>query len=230
MRHAKPSDPIDRVLTPRRRRIVQVIEDSVRCNGYAPTMQEIGDATGLASTSSVSYHLSVLEEKGYLTRRTGLSRTSVVRTPVRPQADQARRELEEQGDHGIAPVPLVRRIVAGGGPVLADDSIEEIIPMPRQLTGEGECLMLRVAGDSMIDAAIADGDWVVVRRDPDVENGDTVAAMIKSDTSVDGETIVKTYQKRDGHVWLVPHNPAYAPIPADDALIVGKVVTVLRRL
>jgi repressor LexA len=227
MRQAKPSEPIDRVLTPRRRRIVQVIEDSVRRNGYAPTLHEIGDATGLASTATVAYHLSVLEEKGYLTRQTGLSRTSVVRTPVRPQTGQARRELEEQG---VAPVPLVRRIAAGGDQVLADESVEEIIPMPRRLTGEGELLMLRVVGDSMIDAAIADGDWVVVRRDPDVENGDTVAATIKSGTSAGGETTVKTYQERDGHVWLVPRNPGYEPIPGDDAVIVGKVVTVLRRL
>jgi repressor LexA len=126
-------------------------------------------------------------------------------------------------------VPRVGRIAAGG-PILADQLIEEIVPLPRQLVGEGELIILTVVGDSMIDAAIADGDWVVVRRESDIENGDIVAAMIESDTSADREATVKTFKKQDGHVWLIPHNPAYAPILADHATIVGKVVAVLRRL
>jgi repressor LexA len=126
-------------------------------------------------------------------------------------------------------VPRVGRIAAGG-PILADQLIEEIVPLPRQLVGEGELIILTVVGDSMIDAAIADGDWVVVRRESDIENGDIVAAMIESDTSADREATVKTFKKQDGHVWLIPHNPAYAPIPGDHATIVGKVVAVLRRL
>ncbi len=129
----------------------------------------------------------------------------------------------------IARVPLVGRIAAGG-PILADELIEDVIPLPKQLVGEGELIALRVVGDSMIGAAIADGDWVVVRRESDVENGDIVAAMIESDTSADREATVKTFKKTDGHVWLIPHNPAYTPIPGDEAKILGKVVAVLRRV
>ena len=125
-------------------------------------------------------------------------------------------------------MPLVGRIAAGG-PILADQLVEDTIPLPRQLVGEGDLIMLRVVGDSMINAAIADGDWVVVRRESDVENGDIVAAMIESDTSADGEATVKTFKKSAGHVWLIPHNPAYTPILGDQAKIIGKVVAVLRR-
>jgi repressor LexA len=126
-------------------------------------------------------------------------------------------------------VPLVGRIAAGG-PILVDESVEDVIPLPKQLVGEGDLIMLRVVGESMIDAAIADGDWVVVRRESDIENGDIVAAMLESDTSSDREATVKTFKRIDGHVWLIPHNPAYSPILADEAEIVGKVVSVLRRL
>jgi len=115
-------------------------------------------------------------------------------------------------------VPLVGQ-VAAGVPILADQNVEDVFPLPRQLVGDGELIMLRVVGDSMIDAAITDGDWVVVRRESDIENGDIVAAMIESDTSADREATVKTFKKRDGHVWLIPHNPAYVPILGDDATI-----------
>jgi len=205
-------------LTPRRRRIVQIIEDSVQRNGYAPSMREIGEAAGLASTSSVAYQLSVLEKEGYLSREARRPRTAALRTPA-----------EQSTGPAVAPVPRVGRIAAGG-PILADQLIEEFVPLPRQLVGEGDLIILTVVGDSMIDAAIADGDWVVVRRESDIENGDIVAAMIESDTSADREATVKTFKKHDGHVWLIPHNPAYAPIPGDDATIVGKVVAVLRRI
>jgi len=130
---------------------------------------------------------------------------------------------------GVAGVPLVGRIAAGD-PIPAIEHAEDVIPLPRQLVGEGNLIMLKVVGDSMIGAAIADGDLVVVRRESDVENGDIVAAMLESDTSAEGEATVKTFKKRDGHVWLLPHNPAYAPIPGDNADIVGKVVAVLRRV
>ena len=129
----------------------------------------------------------------------------------------------------VARIPLVGRIAAGG-PILADELIEDIIPLPRQLVGEGDFIMLKVVGDSMVDAAITDGDLVVVRRESDIENGDIVAALIESETSADREATVKTFRKRDGHVWLIPHNPAYAPILGDTATIIGKVVTVLRRI
>lgn len=117
-----------------------------------------------------------------------------------------------------------------GGPVLADGYVEDVIPLPKQLVGEGNLIMLRVVGESMINAAITDGDWVVVRRDSDVENGDIVAAEIPGETSAGHEATVKTFKKVDGHVWLIPHNPAYSPVMADDAVIIGKVVTVLRRI
>ena len=211
-----------RELTPRRRRIVQVIEDSVQRKGYAPSMREIGEATGLASTSSVAYQLSVLEKEGYLSREARRPRTAALRAPAPAATGLATRQE-------VAPVPRVGRIAAGS-PILADQLIEEIVPLPRQLVGEGELIILTVVGDSMIDAAIADRDWVVVRRNSDVEDGDIVAAMIESDTSADREATVKTFKKRDGHVWLMPHNPAYAPILGDDATIVGKVVAVLRRM
>jgi len=205
-------------LTPRRRRIVQIIEDSVQRNGYAPSMREIGEAAGLASTSSVAYQLSVLEKEGYLSREARRPRTAALRTPA-----------EQSTGPAVAPVPRVGRIAAGG-PILADQLIEEFVPLPRQLVGEGDLIILTVVGDSMIDAAIADGDWVVVRRESDIENGDIVAAMIESDTSADREATVKTFKKSDGHVWLIPHNPAYTPILGDEAKILGKVVAVLRRV
>jgi repressor LexA len=226
-------------LTPRQTKIIQVIEDSVQRCGYAPTLREIGEAAGLASTSSVSHQLSVLQQKGYLSRGAGRPRTAVVRpaaAPVvrrpaghasgageGPSADRARGDVERQR---VAHVPLVGRIAAGG-PILAEQSVEDVFPLPRQLVGEGELIMLQVVGDSMINAAIADGDWVVVRPESDVENGDIVAATIDG---VEVEGTVKTFKRADGHVWLMPHNPAYAPILGDDAKIVGKVVAVLRRV
>jgi repressor LexA len=130
---------------------------------------------------------------------------------------------------GVSPVPLVGRIAAGI-PITAEQQVEDIIPLPKQLVGEGNLIMLRVVGESMIDAAITDGDWVVVRRESDVENGDIVAAEIDSDTTADREATVKTFKRVDGHVWLIPHNPLFAPLMADNAKIIGKVVSVLRKL
>jgi repressor LexA len=209
-------------LTERQRMIVEVIEDSVQRHGYGPTMREIGDAVGLASVSSVSHQLSRLEEKGYLSRGAGRPRTAVVH-PASP------RTAGEPRGHDVTEVPLVGRIAAGV-PIYADESVEDVLPLPRQLVGEGDLIMLRVVGDSMIGAAIADRDWVVVRRETDIENGDIVAAMLVSDTSGDGEATVKMFRRSDGHVWLVPFNPAYEPILGDQAKIMGKVVAVLRRV
>ncbi len=221
--HLGPGHP---GLSSRQGKIVQIIEDSVRCNGYGPSLREIAEAAGLASTSSVAYQLSVLEKKGHLTREAGRPRTAVLRSPAQEHAGLGPVRTAEQE---MAPVPLVGRIAAGR-PILVDESVEDIIPLPKQLVGEGTFIMLRVVGESMINAAITDGDWVVVRRDSDVENGDIVAAMLESKTSADREATVKTFKKADGHVWLIPHNPAYSPIMADDAEIIGKVVTVLRRM
>ena len=215
------------VLTWRQRKVLQVIRDSVQRRGYPPSMREIGEAVGLTSTSSVSYQLSTLQSKGYLRRDAGRPRTVEVRLPghpaIRPEAapdDDAPMDITSQE---AAYVPLVGRIAAGG-PILAEESVEDVFPLPRQVVGEGTLFLLKVVGDSMINAAIADGDWVVVRQQPVAENGDIVAAMI------DGEATVKTFKRSDSHVWLMPHNPAYTPIPGDDAAILGRVVAVLRRV
>jgi repressor LexA len=215
-------------LSARQCKIVRVIEDSVRSNGYGPSLREIAEAVGLASTSSVSYQLSTLERKGYLTREAGRPRTAVIKGPSLPAEGPALVRPPGAG-HRVTPVPLVGQIAAGR-PLLVDESVEDVIPLPRQLVGEGDFIMLRVVGESMIDAAIADGDWVVVRRETDIENGDIVAAMIESDTSADQEATVKTFKRVDGHIWLIPHNPAFTPLLADRAEIIGKVVSVLRRL
>jgi repressor LexA len=209
---------------------MRVVGDSIRHYGYAPTLREIGEAVGLASPSSVAHQLSRLEKKGYLSRGAGRPRTAVVVPLTDPVTERgAGHAAGDTAEQAIARVPLIGRIAAGR-PILAGESIEDVIPLPRQLVGGGELIMLNVVGDSMINAAIADGDWVVVRRESDVENGDIVAAMIESDTSADGEATVKTYKQEGGHAWLIPHNPAYVPILGDDAKILGKVVAVLRRV
>jgi repressor LexA len=224
-------DP-DHVLTWRQRKVLQVIRDSVQKRGYPPSMREIGEAVGLTSTSSVSYQLSTLQRKGYLHRDVGRPRTVEVRLPGHPavRPEPSKEEDTERVRDGLdiasqeaTYVPLVGR-VAAGIPILAEEQVEDVFPLPRQLVGEGTLFLLNVAGDSMINAAIADGDWVVVRQQEDAENGEIVAAMI------DGEATVKTLKRSDGHVWLMPHNPAYTPILGDDAAILGKVVAVLRRV
>jgi repressor LexA len=226
-------DP-DHVLTWRQRKVLQVIRESVQRRGYPPSMREIGEAVGLTSTSSVSYQLSTLQSKGYLHRDAGRPRTVEVRLPGHP-AVRPEREPDNDAVLDVTPggadipsqgatyVPLLGRIAAGG-PILAEEAIEDVFPLPKQIVGEGTLFLLKVAGDSMINAAIADGDWVVVRQQPVAESGDIVAAMIE------GEATVKTFKRSDGHVWLMPHNPAYTPIPGDTATILGKVVAVLRRL
>jgi repressor LexA len=222
-------DP-DHVLTWRQRKVLQVIRESVQRRGYPPSMREIGEAVGLTSTSSVSYQLSTLQSKGYLRRDAGRPRTVEVRLPGHPAVRPGQTPAADEGTTPLdipsqeaAYVPLIGRIAAGG-PILAEQSIEDVFPLPRQIVGEGTLFLLHVVGDSMINAAIADRDWVVVRQQPVADNGDIVAAMI------DGEATVKTFKRSDGHVWLMPHNPVYAPIPGDDAAILGKVVAVLRRV
>ena len=216
-------------LTQRQRRVLEVIRDSIERRGYPPSVREIGEAVGLSSASSVAHQLSVLQKKGWLRRDPNRPRALDVRLPGdAPGAPGAPAPtvVAPAGTEGTpAPtyVPLVGRIAAGG-PVLAEQAVEDVFPLPRELVGEGTLFMLKVTGDSMVEAAICDGDWVVVRQQPTAENGEIVAAMI------DGEATVKTYKRRDGHVWLLPHNPAYDPIPGDDATVLGRVVTVLRRV
>jgi repressor LexA len=226
-----PDGPVDATgLTPRQRRVLEVIRESVDRRGYPPSMREIGQAVGLTSTSSVAHQLSTLERKGFLRRDPNRPRAVDVRPPegaTRAVAGVPDGDLDEAAERFARPrpayVPVVGRIAAGG-PVLAEEYIEDVFPLPRELVGEGTLFLLRVAGDSMVDAGITDGDWVVVRQQPVADNGDIVAAMIE------GEATVKTYRRGEGHVWLYPQNPAYAPIPGDEATILGRVVTVLRKV
>jgi repressor LexA len=215
-------EPADRpaALTPRQTRVLEVIRDAIARRGYPPSMREIGEAAGLSSPSSVSHQLGVLETKGYIRRDPNLPRALEILEP-----DDNVIDITGSGDNRPEPsyVPMVGRIAAGG-PVLAEQAVEEVFPLPRQLVGEGTLFMLNVTGDSMVDAAICDGDWVVVRQQQVAENGEIVAAMI------DGEATVKTYKRREDGVWLLPHNDAYEPIPGGDATILGRVVAVMRRV
>ncbi|HLS93856.1 MAG TPA: transcriptional repressor LexA [Microbacterium sp.] len=200
--------------------ILEVIQRSIQVNGYPPSMREIGDAVGLKSLSSVTHQLGQLELSGYLRRDPGKTRAMEVLVDLPGSSTENPDDaLPPVGD--AAMVPLVGRIAAGT-PITADQQVEEVFPLPRQLVGGGELFMLKVSGESMIDAAICDGDWVVVRTQHTAENGEIVAAML------DGEATVKTFRKRDGHVWLLPRNTAYEPILGDDAVVLGKVVAVLR--
>lgn len=214
-------------LTPRQSRVLEVIRASVESRGYPPSMREIGEAVGLSSTSSVAHQLMALERKGYLRRDPHRPRAYEVRSPDGARAPGAAGVNGTAANGADRPaasyVPVVGRIAAGG-PILAEQSIEDVFPLPRQLVGDGEVFLLKVSGDSMIEAAIMDGDYVAVRRQPVAENGDIVAAML------DGEATVKRLRNRDGHRWLMPHNPSYEPIPGDDATILGKVVAVMRRV
>jgi repressor LexA len=210
-------------LTPRQRRVLEVIREWVERLGYPPSVREIGEAVGLTSTSSVAHQLRALERKGYLRRDPNRPRAVGVRpADISPDTAEETVNGEPTRPRPIF-VPVVGRIAAGG-PVLAEQVIEDVFPLPKEIVGEGSLFLLRVTGDSMIEAAITDGDWVVVRQQPNAENGDIVAAMI------DGEATVKTFKRRDGHIWLLPHNPAYEPIPGDEATVLGRVVAVLRRL
>ena len=217
-----PDGPPDATgLTPRQQRVLTVIKDSIERRGYPPSMREIGELVGLTSSSSVAHQLRVLEEKGYLKRDPHRPRALSVFNP-----DEAT-EVDETDSGDARPVanyvPLVGRIAAGG-PILAEERVEEIFPLPKTLVGEGTLFLLEVAGDSMIDAAICNGDYVVIRQQPTAENGEIVAALI------DGEATVKTFQRKDGKVWLLPHNDAYEPIDGTHATVLGKVTAVLRRV
>jgi repressor LexA len=212
-------------LTRRQEEILRFIQGF---GGYPPSMREIGEAVGLTSTSAVSYQLSCLQDKGYLRRVPGRPRTVEVVLPGQPAARLEAGDLADvlalsSQDAAYVPVDVIGQIAAGH-PSPAEQVIDDTLTLPRQLVGEGTLFMLKVTGDSMIGAAIADGDLVVVREQPDAKNGDIIAARI------DGEATVKTFQRSDGHVWLMPHNPAYAPILGDEAIIMGRVVTVIRRI
>ncbi len=213
---ARPRKP----LTQRQMLIVAEIRRSVESRGYPPSVREIGDAVGLTSPSSVAHQLRALEAKGYLRR-----------DPNRPRAMEIIEERVQsfdptdftEGSPRPSYVPLLGQIAAGG-PILAEESVEAVFPLPREIVGDGNLFLLRVKGDSMIDAAICNGDYVVVRSAQSADNGQIVAALLGD------EATVKTFRRRGGHVWLIPQNSNYEPIPGDDATIMGVVVAVLRKV
>jgi repressor LexA len=205
-------------LTARQLRILAVIEESVRSRGYPPTVREIGAAVGLVSPSSVSYQLGVLEKHGLLRRQPNNSRAVELRKPAEPEPESG---VAAAGR--LVTVPVLGAIAAGA-PILAEEHIEDHLTVSASMVGGGTLFALNVRGDSMVDAAICDGDVVVIRQQPVAETGEIVAAMIGD------EATVKVFRQRGGRAELVPRNPAYQPIPADDAVILGKVVCVLRRL
>ncbi|MEZ0367029.1 transcriptional repressor LexA [Mycobacterium sp. pUA109] len=218
--------PLDTTLTARQRTILDVIRASVTKRGYPPSIREIGDAVGLTSTSSVAHQLRTLERKGYLRRDPNRPRAVDVRGPHGTVAAVAPVDTDVAGSDALpepAYIPVLGRIAAGG-PILAEEAVEDVFPLPRELVGEGALFLLKVVGESMVDAAICDGDWVVVRQQNVADNGDIVAAMI------DGEATVKTFKRTGGQVWLMPHNPVFDPIPGNDAAVLGKVVTVIRKI
>jgi repressor LexA len=225
-----PDGPVDAEgLTARQRRILEVIRDALADRGYPPSIREIADRVGLASSSSAAHQLKVLQVKGFLFRDPHRPRALEVRLPesMAPATPaQPARVVEPDFPAPSAPsveVPILGRIAAGG-PILAEQVVEDVFTLPKQLVGEGTLFLLEVKGDSMIEAAICDGDYVVVRQQPDAINGDIVAALLGE------EATVKTFKRTPGQVWLLPHNPAYQPIDGNEASILGKVVAVLRRV
>jgi repressor LexA len=232
---AFPDGPADAEgLTLRQRRILEVIKATVDSRGYPPSIREMGDAVGLASSSSVAHQLKVLQAKGFLRRDPNRPRALEVLLPETGAADRGRKpfpapepDFDETGVGDAYPAPVhvpVLGRIAAGGPILAEERIEDVFALPRQLVGEGTMFLLEVKGDSMIEAAICDGDWVVVRQQPTAVNGDIVAALL------DNEATVKTFKRSDQQVWLLPHNPIYDPIDGNHATILGKVVAVLRKV
>jgi repressor LexA len=205
-------------LTTRQRRILEFIRDAVNERGYPPSIREICDEVGLTSTGSVHSQLQMLEKKGFIRR-----------DPTKPRAV----EVYVEGPASVVPRPLpayapvLTGPIAAGTGVLSDDQIEEMMPLPRDLVGQGELFVLRVKGDSMIQARIFDGDYVVVRRQTGADNGDIVAALVPN---LEDEATVKRWSTKNGHVLLMPANPAFDPIDGDGASVLGKVVAVLRRL
>ncbi|MEV6491029.1 transcriptional repressor LexA [Actinoplanes sp. NPDC051633] len=206
--------PDTSVLTDRQRQVLGVIQDWATRHGHSPSTREIGDALGLASTSSVSRHLRMLEDSGFVRRGRSATRPIDIRMFLRPD--------RQRPPPATVSVPLIGDIAAGA-PILAEQTHDEALQLPLDLVGRGSLFCLTVRGDSMVGAAICDGDIVVVRQQSEAYNGDIVAAMI------DEEATVKVYRRRAGRVVLEPRNPAYDDIDGDGAVILGKVVSVLRR-
>jgi repressor LexA len=205
-------------LTDRQREVLEIIDQSMRDRGYPPSVREIGEAVGLTSPSTVHSHLNTLQRLGFLRRDPTKPRAIEVRWDPSSGAVLERRPARH--------VPLVGDVAAGTD-VLAQENVEEILPLPADFTGEGDVFMLRVRGDSMIDAGILDGDYVVARAQTTADKGDIVVAGLPGE-----EATVKSFSRKAGKVVLTPANPRLKPIELDpaDAVIFGKVVTVLRRL
>jgi len=203
-------------LTTRQVTILDFIKTSTESQGYAPSMREIGEAAGLNSPASVKYQLDILEEKGFIRRDADRGRAMEVVLPDSMTGEGAHTDKTRF-------IPLVGSIAAGV-PITADQQVEETFPLPESLVGKGELFMLKVKGESMINAAICDGDYVVIRQQKDANNGDIVAAMI------DGEATVKTFSRKSGHIWLLPANDDFAPIDGDQCEVLGIVTAVLRSL
>lgn len=222
-------------LTERQRDIVNAIQNNLKIHGFPPSFREIGEAVGLRSPSSVKHQLRALEEKGILRISANKGRAiEIIDDSLLPTKNANRTNENNSQSVEISAydsdavinsrdVPLVGRIAAGV-PITAEQHVEDVMRLPERLTGTGNLFMLEVHGDSMIDAAICDGDYVVVREQHEAVNGDIVAALL------DNEATVKTFRNDNGHVWLIPHNPAYSPIDGSHATIMGKVVTVLRKI
>src|SRR3954447_24840127 len=223
-------------LTGRQQQILSVIRDSIDQRGYPPTMREIGAAVGLASASTVAYHLKILEDLGHIRRDARGSRAvdlrdrtaAAVRSDAPNRTAAARSDAPDRSgtpDRSEVDVRVpVLGAIAAGAPILAEEHVEDELTLPVSLVGRGRLFALRVRGDSMVDAAICDGDLVVVRQQPVADNGEIVAAMI------DGEATVKVLRVDGKRVELLPRNPSYDPIPGEHATILGKVVSVLRRV
>jgi repressor LexA len=205
-------------LTPRQREILNVISTSMQERGYPPSVREIGEAVGLNSPSTVHNHLNTLQKMGFLRRDPTKPRALEVRFDTNSEVAMERRPSRH--------VPLIGEVAAGTG-LLAQQNVEDLIPLPTDFTGEGELFMLRVRGDSMIDAGILDGDFVVARQQQTADNGDIVVAGIPGD-----EATVKTFKKSGNKITLVPANPTMEPMvfTSDEVSVFGKVVTVMRRL
>lgn len=208
-------DPTESRLSERQRKILSCIRDSMADRGYAPSVREIGERVGLASASSVAYQLNQLQLKGFLRKDARRPRAVDIRPSAAPEFEGLRKPPRY--------IPVVGEIAAGV-PILAEERVEEMFPLPAEFVGEGDLFLLKVKGDSMVEAAITDGDWVVVRQQPEAHSGEIVAAMIGD------EATVKTFKRRDDRVELLPANPLYDPIPADNAQILGRVVAVMRRI
>jgi repressor LexA len=209
----------EKKLTEVQSNILEAIVSYRREKGYNPTMREVGEAVGLSSTSSVSYQLSQLRELGFLSKADAGQRAMDVLKSAPGMSTASRNEVSDN----VVSIPLVGRIAAGG-PILAEQNIENHFTLPRELVGGGDLFMLKVSGDSMIDAAICDGDWVVVRQQQTAEQGDIVAALLE-----EGAT-VKVFKQSNGQTWLLPRNSSYDPIDGTHAVIMGKVVSVIRSL